>query len=758
MPEFDGQLQRSASNATLVSLDFSDGSQIRGLGIFESINGSTQPTRDSLPSANRANGYIAVVKNVNKVYVFNGVPANHWTNSANWTELGGTDLSTNATTDKLELISSSGNNVDLPAATASTWGVMTDDDKFKLNGIEALADVTDEANVKSALDGMTLSDIGSPDSTDRVLIQDANDSNNIKYADFSEFGGGGDITSVVAGFGLTGGAISGAATLNVVGGTGITANANDIAITNGGVDTDQLADDAVTEDKLDDTLLAEIDANTSKATNVSTNLGITGTTGDRTITSSDGTPATIPVATDFVSGVMSASDHTKLTGIELNATADQTPVEIRNIVQGADLDMGGNDITTTGKILFSNLYAAEADLPSASTYHGMFAHVHATGAAYFAHGGSWIKLANKSDVTSNDTDITNLQSELDATQLGAGLNTDGTYTANAVANYTSSSTSLADADSDLDAQVRTNADAINLNTTHRGITSSNPHGTSLGQVSDVSTSGGATNDVLAQNSSGSFDLKNPFDLFMAAAETVGDFPTSGATLGDINGDGIVGIADLLIFLGNYQSSIFDVSFQSITFTSMSSTPVSIQTSSLNESNYNTQATLSNLTRLNIGAQTTDNSISPYDWIVNQTNDYIQFYTTDGSDISGSSGFEYFDNAKVQVANPTNLQVSVEATPDNTIFALYCYIETIYPSSTQTQLKLVGTYSVNDFDQTIDVNQDAANPIVIDHHLFAVNSGEYPTAARIYFYVGVPNEPEYGTFTCSVSDLKLKIIQ
>jgi len=42
----------------------------------------------------------------------------------------------------------------------------------------------------------------------------------------------GDITSVVAGNGLTGGATSGVATLDVVGGTGITANANDIAIDN----------------------------------------------------------------------------------------------------------------------------------------------------------------------------------------------------------------------------------------------------------------------------------------------------------------------------------------------------------------------------------------------------------------------------------------------------------------------------------------------------------------------------------------------
>jgi hypothetical protein len=41
---------------------------------------------------------------------------------------------------------------------------------------------------------------------------------------------GGDITSVVAGDGLTGGATAGDATLNVVGGTGITANADEITI------------------------------------------------------------------------------------------------------------------------------------------------------------------------------------------------------------------------------------------------------------------------------------------------------------------------------------------------------------------------------------------------------------------------------------------------------------------------------------------------------------------------------------------------
>ena len=52
------------------------------------------------------------------------------------------------------------------------------------------------------------------------------------------------------------------------------------------------------------------------------------------------------------------------------------------------------DIVTTGKILYSNVYPALTDLQavSAATYHGMFAHVHATGHGYFAHAGNWVEL------------------------------------------------------------------------------------------------------------------------------------------------------------------------------------------------------------------------------------------------------------------------------------------------------------------------------------------------------------------------------
>ena len=50
------------------------------------------------------------------------------------------------------------------------------------------------------------------------------------------------------------------------------------------------------------------------------------------------------------------------------------------------------DITTTGKIYYSNNFANSVDLPSATTYHGMFAHVHAEGHGYFAHAGAWTQL------------------------------------------------------------------------------------------------------------------------------------------------------------------------------------------------------------------------------------------------------------------------------------------------------------------------------------------------------------------------------
>jgi len=74
---------------------------------------------------------------------------------------------------------------------------------------------------------------------------------------------------------------------------------------------------------------------------------------------------------------------------------------ISSVVTGGALNMGANNIITTGKVLFANVYSQLSDLPNASTYHGMFAHVHATGKAYFAHAGAWIELANNSQLSNS---------------------------------------------------------------------------------------------------------------------------------------------------------------------------------------------------------------------------------------------------------------------------------------------------------------------------------------------------------------------
>ena len=54
---------------------------------------------------------------------------------------------------------------------------------------------------------------------------------------------------------------------------------------------------------------------------------------------------------------------------------------------------GRLDGTATDNIL-PHLWSAYSSLPSASNVHGQFAHVHDTESAYFAHAGSWIKLAS----------------------------------------------------------------------------------------------------------------------------------------------------------------------------------------------------------------------------------------------------------------------------------------------------------------------------------------------------------------------------
>ena len=153
----------------------------------------------------------------------------------------------------------------------------------------------------------------------------------------------GDITSIVAGTGLSGTSLTGPIpTLNVdASQTQITAVGTIATGTWRGtaVETAYIGDDQITEDKLSNTLLAEIDENSDKVSNVTTNLSQTTGTDNLRINSSDGTNVTIAEASGSIAGLMTVTHHHKLDGIEASATADQSK---------SDID--GLAITTVGTI------------------------------------------------------------------------------------------------------------------------------------------------------------------------------------------------------------------------------------------------------------------------------------------------------------------------------------------------------------------------------------------------------------------------
>ena len=102
----------------------------------------------------------------------------------------------------------------------------------------------------------------------------------------------------------------------------------------------------------------------------------------------------VDVATSKIIGLSAPTSNTDAAN---KLYVDSSTVSITGDTMTGALNMGANNITTTGKIYFANVFTNEGDLPSASTYHGMFAHVHSTGKAYFAHAAAWHKLINETN-------------------------------------------------------------------------------------------------------------------------------------------------------------------------------------------------------------------------------------------------------------------------------------------------------------------------------------------------------------------------
>lgn len=101
------------------------------------------------------------------------------------------------------------------------------------------------------------------------------------------------------------------------------------------------------------------------------------------------------VTSEVAAGAMSNTDALS----EGSTNLYYTDLRVTDHITGSNLNMGSNDIITTGKSLYANMYSTEGNLPSASTYHGMFAHVHGTGKGYFSHGGNWHKLIDETNLS-----------------------------------------------------------------------------------------------------------------------------------------------------------------------------------------------------------------------------------------------------------------------------------------------------------------------------------------------------------------------
>lgn len=154
---------------------------------------------------------------------------------------------------------------------------------------------------------------------------------------------------------------------------------------------------------------------------------------------------------------------------------------VGQVIAGAGLQKSGNE-------LFVNMGAGIVELPSDEV--GI--DVHPTGGLFTTSDGdtpsteTGAQLSIKRDGTTisitgsgirvNQSildSITSAQNELDAAELGAGLETNGTYAANIGANYIAAATSLKVADNLLDAAVKVNADAIAQEITDRQTAVSN---------------------------------------------------------------------------------------------------------------------------------------------------------------------------------------------------------------------------------------------------------------------------------------------
>ncbi len=291
-----------------------------------------------------------------------------------------------------------------------------------------------------------------------------------------------------------------------------------------------------------------------------------------------------------------------------------------------------------------------------------------------------------------------------------------------------------------------------------------PTALDLSGLSDVDTTGVSEGDVLVSDASGNFSPSSAFDAFMAAAVSVSTgMPQNGSVAGDFDGDGVVDVNDLLVFLANFGESAFDGNTQ-IEFVDVPIGPSDpgaaitvyepTDLGGLNFNNYASQSTTSDLDLLNIGAATTTTSISPYAWSVNNTVESITLSTTDSTEFG-----EWFETSSFSFESPSTIYINESNSNTGLVgvtFALYAQVIRDYPTA---NLETDDPVVIADFG-TVQQNTEGMSllsngPVSIsDIGKKDAGNSERPNSVTIKLYVGVANDEGLAQF--ALNNLKIKV--
>jgi hypothetical protein len=148
MPKFPGPVQHNNPDDFIVNLTEN---QVKGLGVF-----ATAAARNLLNAIMRVNGFLAVLQDVDKLYIYNSTDLGDtaWATVGNWVEIG-----------------SGGGSYTLPIATANVLGGIKVGANLSIDGAGVLS-ATDTNTTYTAGNGLTLgtNDFNVGGTTNRITV------------------------------------------------------------------------------------------------------------------------------------------------------------------------------------------------------------------------------------------------------------------------------------------------------------------------------------------------------------------------------------------------------------------------------------------------------------------------------------------------------------------------------------------------------------------------------------------------------------